>query len=326
MNITRPSEEIEKRVFNKIKTLILQNKEIENHIDGVSKSYITWSKRIRKNYLPKECEVSFAYDVKVDYEPYLKYTLKMNKKIEKINNKFGTTHKLFQPVPLRNSMVPKYVTIDTNAMFNFFKKKGETQKKLKEKPYVNELWSRLFKTDKRVMKKKNYDFSTIQTDGIAVSICFINIDVKKKRKITINDEENGALYIDELNKSDLKICETRKLIGVDPGKHNLVYMVDENRNKLRYTASQRKVESKSKKCNAIILKERTENKIIEKETTLSIHNSKTVNFNKFKEFIKEKTKVYYETIKFYKNKIFRKFRWRTQISARKSEEMKIPNF
>jgi hypothetical protein len=36
----------------------------------------------------------------------------------------------------------------------------------------NYIWSKIFKIDKKVMKMKGYEFKTIQTDGIGVSICF----------------------------------------------------------------------------------------------------------------------------------------------------------
>jgi hypothetical protein len=66
-------------------------------------------------------------------------------------------------------------------------------------------------------------------------------------------------------------------------------MVDENKKKLRYTASQRRVESYRKKNSKILQWEKLNNNIIEEETKLSLQNSKTVNYEKFKIFIKEKT-------------------------------------
>jgi hypothetical protein len=68
-------------------------------------------------------------------------------------------------------------------------------------------------------------------------------------------------------------------------------MVDENGKKLQYTAPQRKRESKLK-CNQRILnKEKKKNGINEKETQLSIQNSKTVDYEKFKTYLVEKNEL-----------------------------------
>ena len=61
--------------------------------------------------------------------------------------------------------------------------------------------------------------------------------------------------------------------------------------KLLYTASQRKIESYGKRNQRILLQERSKHKIIEKETHLSSHNSKSVDYNKFKTYLVEKDKL-----------------------------------
>ena len=59
----------------------------------------------------------------------------MNEDIEKRNNNIKNnnklsdedkriqTKKLFQPIPLRNSIIPSYITIDTNCILDLFKEK-----------------------------------------------------------------------------------------------------------------------------------------------------------------------------------------------------------
>ena len=81
---------------------------------------------------------------------------------------------------------------------------------------------------------------------------------------------------------------------------SLVYMMDKNGNKLQYTAPQRKRESKAKTNQRILLEERKRNGIIEKETILSLQNSKSVDYEKFKTFLVEKDKLNKETTEFYK--------------------------
>ena len=101
------------------------------------------------------------------------------------------------------------------------------------------------------MKIKGYEFKTIQTDGIGVSICFQKSSKKYRENKSEDSEEE--LYINNLSDKDLKECKNKKLVGIDPGKQNLVYMVDKNKNKLRYTACQRRMESLRKRCSKITL-------------------------------------------------------------------------
>jgi len=83
----------------------------------------------------------------------------------------------------------------------------------------------------------------------------------------------------------------RNIVGCDPGKRSLVYMVDSQGTKLQYTSPQRKRESKTKTNQRILLLERNRNGIIEKETQLSFQNSKSVDYNKFKIYLNGKDKT-----------------------------------
>ena len=69
-----------------------------------------------------------------------------------------------------------------------------------------------------------------------------------------NEKDDNDLYLDELDDSDLEIIKKRKIVSIDPGKSNLVYMLDETNNKLRYTTCQRRRESMRKRNNKITLK------------------------------------------------------------------------
>ena len=82
-------------------------------------------------------------------------------------------------------------------------------------------------------------------------------------------EEQEFYNIEDLPKEVLYTLKDRNIIGCDPGKRSLVYMVDEFGKKLQYTAPQRKRESKAKTNQRILLLERKRNGIIEKETILS---------------------------------------------------------
>ena len=51
-----------------------------------------------------------------------------------------------------------------------------------------------------------------------------------QKKDTKKDTNKDKLYyyIDELSKNQRTLLKDKKIVGVDPGKFNLVYMVDEN--------------------------------------------------------------------------------------------------
>lgn len=323
MNVMKPSEELDKKEFNKIKNLILMDK-----LDKIPKEYKLWSKNIRDEYLPKEYEKIFGYDVKVNPNKYLFYTIKMNEEIEKRNNIIKNNDtltdeekrikivKLFQPIPLRNTIIPNYITIDTNVILSLFKCDGESNMNKKTKKNKNYIWSKIFNLDKKVMKMKGYEFKTIQTDGIGVSVCFQKIG---RKNIIVNVDKNES-YINDLCDDDLKLCKKKKLVSIDPNKQSLVYMMDDEKNKLRYTASQRRIESLSKHNNKITHTEKVKNKIIEEETKLSECNCKTVNYGEFKKYINEKTKLNDKLRDFYEQELFRKLKWRTWIYRRKSED------
>jgi len=325
MNVMKPDDDMDKKDFNKIKNLILLDK-----MDKIPENYKLWSENIKNNYLPKEYEKCYGYDVKVRPEKYLFYTIKMNETIEKLNNAIRNNNdlteedkrckikKLFQPIPLRNTIIPSYITIDTNVILSLFKNKGESQMNKKTKKYKNHIWDKIFKTNKKVMKMNDYEYKTILTDGIGVSICFQKSG--KRYKENKNIDEDNDVYIDELCNEDLELCKSKKIVSLDPGKCSLVFMLDENKTKLRYTCCQRRMESLRKRGNKIILREKQKNKIIEEEMKLSSYNCKSVNYNEFKKYITKKTKLNDTVRGFYEKELYRKLKWRTWIYQRKSED------
>ena len=66
------------------------------------------------NILPDIINKSIHYDVKVKPFDYLKGMLYMNAMLEK------EEHKLFQPLPLRNNIIPKHIILDTACIISLF--------------------------------------------------------------------------------------------------------------------------------------------------------------------------------------------------------------
>jgi hypothetical protein len=282
-----------------------------------------WKQTHLANILPKDINKSVHYDVKVRPFAYLKGMLYMNDLLEKGD------HKLFQPLPLRNNIIPKHIIIDTASLINLFcpekdkegnkVRKGELLSHVKENQ--NDIWGMFLNMKNKIFKNKHYQFhNQIQTDGISCCLLFIRKDLKDKKwgsKVP-SLQEQDFYTIEDLSKEQLDTLKERNIVGCDPGKRSLVYMMDKNGNKLQYTAPQRKRESKAKCNQRILLTERKRNGIIEKETHLSLQNSKSVDYEKFKTYLVEKDKLNKETSEFYKQETWRKMKFRTYSYGKKS--------
>ena len=280
-----------------------------------------WKTTHLHNILPTNITKSLYYDVKVRPFEYLKGMLYMNEVLEKQESK------LFQPLPLRTNIVPKHILLDTASLVSLFCpanktdgiKKGELHKNLKENQH--DIWNAFLNLNHKIFRNLHYQFHhQIQTDGISCCLLFIRKDLKDKKwgsRVPVLQEQDFHT-IEDLSKEQLDTLKERNIVGCDPGKRSLVYMMDKNGNKLQYTAPQRKRESKAKCNQRILLYERKKNGIIEKETQLSFQNSKSVDYEKFKMYLVEKNKLNKETIEFYKRDTWRKMKFRQYSYGKKS--------
>ena len=301
----------DKAVLFKFKKQLLEcNEETDAIFDD-------WKRTHLQNILPENIKKSVHYGVKVKPFDYLKGMLYMNAVLEKED------HKLFQPLPLRNNIIPKHIILDTACIVNLFSLEGKTKtelfKAIKENQY--DVWNNLLNLQHKTFKSKHYQFHyQLQTDGISCSLLFIRKDLKDKkwgsRVPTL--QEQDFHNIEDLSIEKLDTLKDRNIVGCDPGKHSLVYMMDKQGNKLQYTASQRKIESYGKRNERILLQEKKRNHIIEKETHLSSKNSKSVDYEKFKVFLVEKDKLNKETTEFYKRDVWRKMKFRQYSYGKKS--------
>ena len=305
------------------KQLLFQFKKNIMELTDANELFDLWKETHLQNIIPENVKKSVYYDVKVRPFDYLKGMLYMNNILEKQESK------LFQPLPLRNNIIPKHIILDTACIINLFCpekdkegnkiKKGELLSNVKDNQ--NEVWSNLLNLNHRIFKNKHYQFhNQIQTDGISCCLLFIRKDLKDKKwgaKVPVLEEQD-FYNIEDLSKEQLDTLKDRTIIGCDPGKRSLVYMMDNKGNKLQYTAPQRKRESKAKCNQRILLYERKKNGIIEKETQLSFQNSKSVNYEKFKMYLVEKNKLNKETTEFYKRDTWRKMKFRQYSYGKKS--------
>ena len=315
INVTTSNITDEKSILFKFKHQVMSLETDTNEL------FNEWKITHLSHILPANITKSVYYDVKLRPFDYLPGMLYMNEILEREESK------LFQPLPLRNNIIPKHIILDTASLVSLFCpanktegiKKGELHKKLKENQH--DIWNAFLDLKHKIFKNKHYQFHhQIQTDGISCCLLFIRKDLKDKKwgsRVPVLSEQEFH-NIEDLSKEQLETLKPRNIVGCDPGKRNLVYMVDETGKKLQYTAPQRKRESKQKCNQRILLQERKKNGIVEKETHLALHNSKSVNIETFKSFLAEKHKLNRETQEFYRREVWRKMKFRAYSYGKKS--------
>ena len=283
-----------------------------------------WKDDHLHHILPTNIKKSVHYDIKVRPFHYLKGMLYMNSVLEE------NDRKLFQPIPMRTDIIPKYITLDTACLVSLFcpekdkdgkkTKKGELLKNIKENQ--RDIWSSFIDLKNKIFINKHYQFNyQLQTDGVGCSLLFIRKDLAENKKWGSKMpivEENEYPQLETLDDQIIEELKPRKIIGCDPGKRSLVYMVDEEGNKLQYTSPQKRIESKTKRNAYVLGIEKQRFGIIEKETVLSEQNGKTSKLEKFKVYLVEKTQLNNETKEFYQREVWRKMKFRTYSYGKKS--------
>jgi hypothetical protein len=255
--------------------------------------------------LPETINISLPYHVEAHPMDFLQATLWINQQRELCHLK------LFQPLPLRTSLVPAHITIDTSSLIDLFVAADITKYKRHITLYADELWSTYFNIDSRKFRCKDYIFANIiQTNGFNASILFKRI-VKKMDKPQATHQATSQ--------PTCQATSQATVVGCDPGKGNLLYMSDD-KNKLRYTAAQRRFESYGTRSAEITKIERDKAGITQIESTLCNFNSKTCYLDIFKEYLTQKHVVDAHVRPFYEKMLFRKLKWRRYVHTQQSEQ------
>jgi hypothetical protein len=325
----------------RIRTLCADLRKIKNDLLNVDDKpyqsnhhYHKWITQQKQHILPHKTKYeknSVMYDLKcktMDYLPCMIYMMKqVENDDESVNNVF----------PLRSEITPKYIRLDTTTLVNlllrkehgtkgFFKTKGELKKN------EDKIWKFFFRTERKMFNKTGFSFHhMVSTDGIGLSILFLRDDLVGKKLPMMKKGISKELYIDELD--DYSKLQNKKVIGIDPGKEDLIYCVDDaskDANIFRYSQNQRRKETKMKKYNNIILgmkNNKIEGKtIIEYETELSHFNRKSLQITKFKEYLQEKNRINHILFRFYRKELFRKLKFGKYINIKRSEQKMISDF
>ena len=317
------------------RAILLQNQDIPEQMKP-------WYEVHKPFLIPLNIEKSIPYDAQKSPFKYLYPSFYMNKQYEEYNEIIQqrihtealspeeTKHlqakfiALFQPLSLRNSSIPKYITIDTATLINLFSEKGTKGKLLQTlKENQETVWKKYFRMNKKLFRKTNdYSFNyTLQTDGIGCSLLFVHRNAKdKKYGVRLDSIIESIPYIDDVSEEQLDILKQKKIVTADPGRKYLMYMMDDEGKSLRYSCMQRDTESLAKRNRRILNTNKHVSDIVKKESLLSQFCCKTVDIERFKAFIQSKYETSQTTKSFYENPLYRKLNWRKKVYRKKSED------
>jgi len=295
-----------------------------------------WVREHRVVVLPRKRAFvgnQLAWDLERHPQDYIAPMLRMTAFLE------ARGARLSHVSPLRTSVVPMHITIDTTTLVRLLFNTGcfndlhmcksDLIKQCTARK--DEIWSCVFRTNRRIFHATaNYAFDhMIRTDGVSCCVMLARKDAPRRRKMTgprlPKRKRAPEKYVDELTDDEREALKGKRIIGIDPGMGNLLYCsTEDGTRQFRYTQNQRRKETKSKRYAAIELEVKQKKSvdgrtIVEWEATLSTHNFKTVNVATFKECIRAKLLVNSKTAPFYKAHLFRKMKLNGYFNRKRSE-------
>jgi transposase len=327
---------------SRIRCLEKELRRIKNDLLNVDESitytsqphYHEWITKQKNLILPTKAKFqkkSIFYDLKCKPMDYFPCMITMMQRVECDGE---TVSNVF---PLRSSIAPGYIRLDTITLVHLLLrkeqgKKGDYCNQGNTKRHEDKIWKFFFRTEKKVFRKNPYSFHhMISTDGVGVSVLFLRDDLVGKRIPNATKGVSKELYVDELD--DYAPLRGKKIVGIDPGKDDLIYCVDDaskDANVFRYSQDQRRKETKTKKYNNILLAMKTKSingkTVTEYETELSHHNRKTLHVSKFKQYIHAKNRTNHVLFDFYAKQLFRKLKFGKHINVKRNEEKMLRNF
>ena len=313
MNILKPDMDLDKKTFGKMKNQILKNK--ANKIDP---KYSEWVDKV-KSCLPILETDNYGYDCKKYPEKYLFYQIKINHLITQYNQTHDIPSKLYQPIPMRTSWIPCYTSISTDSIAESIPSARSYFNKGHQK-HRRQIWECIFDMNRKIFKQRGYEIKSFQTNGVSVSLCFSKLSRRRGQK-TNNKEIDTDVYVDELTREELSVAKNLRLIGDDPGKQSPAYLMNSEREKMRYSSAERRLRAGHVLQERVLLQEKNRSSsVFAAELELSQQTYKTVDYDEFKEYIYLRDRLSNVMTDFYQRELFRKMNWRVWLRERQFED------
>ena len=289
------------------------------------KKYHKWINWNKYKLIPKKDKYikSIPYDVCCHPSDYIKPLISINRRLQ------CHEMKLFNAIPLRTNIIPKYITLDTCSIITLFGFSYSNLSSVKENQHY--VWNKLFRLNRRVFKKKEYKFNhMIKTNGVCCSVLLIKTDrngnpIKMNKgimkKLSKMNESNDKRYIEEQDNIK-RLLEDKNYVVIDPNLSDLMYCMDKDGKIFIYIQNQRRMETKHKKYNLITnyINKKTiigNTSVTQIQTKLSDYNSKTCYSDDFTEYLTMKNKINHHLFEHYAENIHRKLKWKDILIHKK---------
>jgi hypothetical protein len=158
--------------------------------------------------------------------------------------------------------------------------------------------------DKKLLQKEQLKFKKIENK------------TKENNTSKKIDEIPEFFYIDEVPKENLN----GKHIFIDPGKKNLLSMMDDDGKFFSYTNKMYLRETKRLKYQSLLKNHKTNVGIIEIEESLDKYNSKSCDLKKFETYVNAKIEANKKLIPLYQDLKFRQYKWYSYINKKRAQD------
>lgn len=344
-------------------------RDLRNNTKLCDEKYYAWLDKHRMNMLPPLPigRESYEADMKADPQRYIKNMIYICLLIEEHEGK------LFHFMPLRTSIVPSYMPIDTAILVDLFIHTNPAKYLDNIGKHKEVLWDRFFRMDNKAFRRNGYTFDhRISTDGRGVSLQFLvdssveTVAIQKQNRNkccqeaktiyadmsqTAKEELKASKeakrkdqkakdyqayknahknepqkkrseyqYLDSLSQEQLEYLKNHldKLVWIDPGKKELLYMTNLEGKTFRYTNAHHLHATKRLLYQKKQQRYKNEHGISALENLLSAFNSKTCNLERFEEYVYIKNQINDILLPQYEAKIFRQHRWYGYINRERA--------
>ena len=347
--------------LDKLKVL---KSDLLNGTDKADKKYSRF-KKIFETEILKNFSVKKSLKSMLDNDPLSlmvpminisNYSRKLELELQKEDDKDKQVN-IITAFPLAKSCVPRYIDLDSKLLcLNLIGKKSTHYYNNMSKNFDN-IWGEVFKMRLSVFHKKGYKFArTLSTDGVACSLLFIREDkYKPDKKCFVHQMKKPICYsefdhLEFIDSDHKKKLSKMKIIGIDPGKEELLHATDgktikctkdngktfRKTNDFKYTQKQRDHETRSviyqnrileHKQNMIIYLKNGEQLTIEQlESKLSKYNSSSCDLFEAFNYIILKNIINSKIMAHYEEDVYRRLKWYSFINRQKSEDKMIREF
>ena len=180
-----------------------------------------------------------------------------------------------------------------------------------------------YATFANIQRKKKLRFGhSIRTDGVSARLLYYKEHHKNGKIDNTNVPKRGLYTIDEIKHMSRLREDDMCVIGIDPGKHDLIYAVGDNYltnsdHRLRYSSAQRRTDRCSTFYAKCMQREKSDN-VVHAERELAELNSRSSYSNRASDYFRCRRTHLHALREFYSNITYRIRRWRTFQKDQKS--------